>query len=133
MRNYSYSNMVINLCRYQFNWCRNIHNNWYKTLCFSYSFITTEDNVKLLDQLKSGFERTINWNKYQSKVSIERKNQYLDFFIDPNFQGVKRLFRLLFENNGHKQEQNTTEEYWNILLPGTYFNPGSQKSDKNNC
>ena len=25
----------------------------------------TPDNVKLLDQLKSGFKRTINWNKYQ--------------------------------------------------------------------
>ena len=24
----------------------------------------TEDNTKLLQQLKSGFERTINWNKY---------------------------------------------------------------------
>ena len=31
----------------------------------------SEYNEKLLQQLKSGFERTINWNKYQSKVSIE--------------------------------------------------------------
>ena len=33
--------------------------------------LSTQDNVKLLDQLKSGFKRTINWN--QSKVSIEDK------------------------------------------------------------
>ena len=26
-----------------------------------------QDNAKLLEQLKSGFKRTINWNKYQSK------------------------------------------------------------------
>ena len=36
--------------------------------------ILTQDNVKLLDQLRSGFKRTINWNKYQSNVSIERQN-----------------------------------------------------------
>ena len=29
---------------------------------------TTQNYSKLLDQLKSGFKRTINWNKYQSKV-----------------------------------------------------------------
>ena len=26
--------------------------------------LSTQDNAKLLDQLKSGFKRTINWNKY---------------------------------------------------------------------
>ena len=28
--------------------------------------LSTQDNAKLLQQLKSGFERTINWNQYQS-------------------------------------------------------------------
>ena len=46
--------------------------------------LSTQGNAKLLDQLKSGFERTINWSKYQSKVSIKWQNQY--FVIDPNFQ-----------------------------------------------
>ena len=31
--------------------------------------LTTQDNANLLQQLKSGFKRTINWNKYQSKVT----------------------------------------------------------------
>ena len=26
--------------------------------------LSTQDNVKLLQQLESGFKRTINWNKY---------------------------------------------------------------------
>ena len=26
--------------------------------------LSTQDNAKLLQQLKSGFKRTINWNKY---------------------------------------------------------------------
>ena len=52
-----------------------------------------------MEQLKSSFIRRINWNKYQSKVSMERKNEYLDYLIDQNFQGVNRLFVLSFENN----------------------------------
>ena len=51
---------------------------------------------KLLQQLKSGFKRTINWNKNEPKVSPERRNQYLNFLIDPSFQGVNRLFVLSF-------------------------------------
>ena len=38
--------------------------------------LLTQDNTKLLEQIKSGFKRTINWNKYQSKKSIEIQNQY---------------------------------------------------------
>ena len=38
--------------------------------------LSTQDNVKLLEQLRSSFERTINWKKYQPKVSQERQNQY---------------------------------------------------------
>ena len=49
--------------------------------------------------MKSGFRHTINWNKYQLKVSKERPNQYLDYLIDPSFQGLKRLLVLSFENN----------------------------------
>ena len=36
--------------------------------------LSTQDNEKLLQQLISGFKRTINWNKYQPKVSPERRN-----------------------------------------------------------
>ena len=52
--------------------------------------VSTQDNAKLLQQLKSGFKRTVNWNKYQPKVSTERPNQYLNFIIDPSFQGINR-------------------------------------------
>ena len=40
--------------------------------------LSTQENVKLLDQSTSGFKRIINWNKYQSKVSVQARNQYLD-------------------------------------------------------
>ena len=57
--------------------------------------LSTQDNAKFLEQLKSGFKRPINWNRYQPKVSTERPNQYLDFLIDPSFQGVNRLFFII--------------------------------------
>ena len=31
--------------------------------------LSTQDNAKRLKHLKSGFKRTINWKKYQSKIS----------------------------------------------------------------
>ena len=61
--------------------------------------LSIQDNAKLLEQLKSGFKRTINWNKYCPKVTVEQQNRYLDFLINPSFQGVNRLFVLSFENN----------------------------------
>ena len=60
--------------------------------------LSTQDSAKLLPQLKSGFKRTINWNKYQSKVTIQVPNPYLDYLINPSFEGVNRLFVLSFEN-----------------------------------
>ena len=46
----------------------------------------------MLKQLKSGFKRTINWNKYQSKRSIERQKTILAYLIDPSFQRVNKYF-----------------------------------------
>ena len=65
--------------------------------------LSTQDNSKLLKQLKSGFKRTINWNKYQPEVSTKRINQYLDFLIDPSFEGVNRLFVLPFGNEAQRR------------------------------
>ena len=47
--------------------------------------LSTQDNAKQLEKLKSDFKRTINWNKYQSKVAIKRQNQYSNFLTDPGF------------------------------------------------
>ena len=66
--------------------------------------MSTQDNAKLLENLNSGFKVTINWNKCQLKVSIERQNQYLDYLIDPSFQVVNRLFVLSFEDNATQQD-----------------------------
>ena len=65
--------------------------------------LSSQYNAKLLQQLKSGFKRSINWNKFQTKVSTEGVNQYLGFSIDPSFQGVNRLFVLSFQNEGDRK------------------------------
>ena len=86
--------------------------------------LSIQDNSKLLQQSKSGFKRIINWSKYQSKVSIERQNQYLDFLIAPSFQRGNRLLVLLFENeNGRKKHTGyylpTVEiKDYNVMIDG---------------
>ena len=46
--------------------------------------LSTQDNLKLLQQLKSGFKKTISWKKYQSKLKVQKQNRYLDYLIDPS-------------------------------------------------
>ena len=69
-----------------------------KNLYVPFVTLSTQDNTKLLEQLKSVFKRAISWNKYQSIMSKERSNQRLDYLNDPSFQGVNRLFVLSSEN-----------------------------------
>ena len=65
----------------------------------------TQDNAKPLQQLEPSFKRKINWNKYQSKTTIQKRNPYLDFLIDAGFQGVNMIFILSFENNDSRKTQ----------------------------
>ena len=43
-------------------------------LYVSVGTLSTQDNAKLLQQLKSGFKRTTNWSKYLSKPELLRQN-----------------------------------------------------------
>ena len=51
--------------------------------------LSTQDNTKLLWPLKLEFKRTINWNKYQSRVTVLRWNQYLDYLYDYMIQDFR--------------------------------------------
>ena len=64
--------------------------------------LSTQDNSKLLPQLKNGFKRTITWNKYLAKPELLAKNANLNHLIEPRFQGVNRLFVLAFENDDQR-------------------------------
>ena len=37
--------------------------------------LSKENDIKLLEQLKLGFKRTIKWNKYRSQMTIQPKKQ----------------------------------------------------------
>ena len=52
----------------------------------------------MFQQLKSGFRRTINWNKYQSDPKTYAQNRYLNHLFNPSFQIVNRHLVLSFEN-----------------------------------
>ena len=80
--------------------------------------LSTQSNAKLL-QVKSGLKITINGNKYQSKISTEAQNQYLDFLINPRFQGVNRLLVLSFEN---KNDRTSHPEYYLLKVEIKAYN-----------
>ena len=58
--------------------------------------LSKENDKKLLEQLKSGFKRTVKWNKYRSQMTIQSNNNNLNYLIDPTFTKVNRLFVLSF-------------------------------------
>ena len=59
--------------------------------------LPAETDNKILEQLKTGFKRTIKWNKYRSEISNQTKNNSLNYLIDPTFTNVNRLFSYLLE------------------------------------
>ena len=89
--------------------------------------LSTQDNAKLLQQLKSGFKRTINWNKYELSIKTYAQNRYLNLLVDPSFQGVNRLFLLSFENEDDRISHSTyylpkveIKDY-NVMIDGEKF------------
>ena len=61
--------------------------------------LSTQDNCKLLQQLKCGFKRIISWSKSLSKRELLAQNANLNYLVEPIFQRVNRLFVLAFEND----------------------------------
>ena len=60
--------------------------------------LSAENDNKLLEQLKTGFKRTIKWNKYRSEMSNQTKNNNLNYLIDSLFTNLNILCVLTFEN-----------------------------------
>ena len=44
--------------------------------------LSTKDNEKLLQQLKSSFKKINSWNKYKSSVKTFARNRYLNYLIN---------------------------------------------------
>ena len=118
--------MDTNLCYFFCNWRNKIFNNWYNTLCSGCNFINS-GYAKLLQQLKSGFKRTFNWNEYESEPKTFAQNRYLNHLINPSFQGVNRLFVSSFENENDRTSHSTYNlpkaeiKDYNVMIDGKSF------------
>ena len=84
--------------------------------------LSAKDDNNFLERLKSGFKRTINWNKYRSEMNDQTKTNHLNYLIDPTFTKFNRLFVLSFE-----EDRTSFSEYYvskveiidfNVLIDG---------------
>ena len=98
--------------------------------------LSTQENIKLLQQLKSGFKRVINWNKYLIKPELLLQNANLNYLVKPSFQGVNRFFVSAFENDNHRT---STRRYnlptveikdCNVMINGVNFFDQPIKNNK---
>ena len=86
--------------------------------------LSTQDNSKLLQQLKFGFKRVINWNKYLLKPESLAQNPNLNHLVEPSFQGVNRLFGQAFENDTQRTSHsgyylpNIEIKNYNVMING---------------
>ena len=98
--------------------------------------LSTQENTKLLQQLKSGFKRVINWNKYLSKPELLAQNPNLNHLVELSFQRLNRLFVLAFENDAQRTSHsgyyipNVEIKDYNIMINGENFFDQPIKNNK---
>ena len=86
--------------------------------------------------MKSGFKKTISWNKYLSKPGLLAQNANLDNSIEPSYQGINRLFVLAFENDAQRTNNkryyipNVEIKDYNVMIDGKNFFDQPIKNDK---
>ena len=69
----------------------------------------SENDTKLLEQLKTRFKRTITWNKCRSQMTVQPQNNNLNYIINPKCTDVNRLFVLSFQRIAG--ENKTTKDH----------------------
>ena len=98
--------------------------------------LSAQENVKLLQQLNSGFKRVINWNKYLSKPELLAQNTNLNHLVEPSFQGINRFFVLAFEDYTQRTSHcnyylpNVEIKDYNIMINGENFFDQPTKNNK---
>ena len=50
--------------------------------------LSKQNDKRLLEQLKSGFKRTVKWNKYRSQMTVQSNNNNLNYLINSTFTRV---------------------------------------------
>ena len=92
--------------------------------------LSKENDIKLLEQLKTGFKRTKKWNKYRSQMTIQPLNNNLNYLIDPTITYVNGLFVLSFSRNNSTDNRDSFSDYYapiveikdfNVLIDRSFF------------
>ena len=83
--------------------------------------LNTENNNKLSELLSKGFERTVVWNEYKSKIERvtipQNDNMIRRTTLDVSFQGVSKLFAAAYETGNIQRNANTEESRRKYYLP----------------
>ena len=81
--------------------------------------LSKENDIKILEQLKSRFKRTIKWNKYISQITIQPQNNNLNYLIDSTFMNVNNTDSRYSFSNYYVPKVKIND--FNVLIDGKSF------------
>ena len=104
--------------------------------------LSKEDNKDFIEQQNRGFQRSIYWNEYKTKEQTENAdaNVFKYINLDPSFQGVNRLFIMVYNNteNANQPTRDGRRKYYlpridlnkyNVIIDGRNFYDNPIESD----
>ena len=87
-------------------------NSKFATLYIPVVTLKSEDNTKLSKLLSEGFKRSIYWNKYQAILKDHAANKNRRERLDASFQGVSKLFILVYALGDNITNENSYRKYF---------------------
>ena len=102
--------------------------------------LSKEDNKDFIEQQNKGFERSIYWNEYKTKEINENAGPNVLKYVnlDPSFQGVNRLFVMVYNRVDGQPTRNVQQKYYlpridlekyNVIVDGRNFYDNPIESD----
>ena len=102
--------------------------------------LSKEDNKDFIEQQNKRFQRSIYWNEYKTKEIIENAdaNVFKYISLDTSFQGVNRLFVMVYNRANGQPTRNGRRKYYlpridlekyNVIIDGRNFYDNPIESD----
>ena len=102
--------------------------------------LSKKDNKDFIEQQNKGFQRSIYWNEYKTKEINENAdaNVFKYINLDPSFQGVNRLFVMVYNTANGQPTRNGQQKYYvpridlekyNVIIDGRNFYDNPVESD----
>ena len=81
--------------------------------------LPAKEKVSLTKQLNKGFKRRVYWSEYKTKIESRNLDNHntTRFYLDASFQGVKRLFVLVFDNTNNGDKKVGRDSHKKYFLP----------------